>query len=236
MPTKPNKAGQQQPYVPQGNGDASGEYADNNSGSNKHFTNFKKLDEQPQEEVETASISDDSVKDESVKDESVKENQIETPKRDINTTIIPNLNDSQKIAIASSLAPYKDGTRQFDMKSFLLRLRWYGGSYGDLSKFSNEELANMVDYIREEINNEQISNDRVFYKKGKQWLKTTHKQLFDALGLKTYTEEEMKAAIEQKHQKDITMSKVQKEIKTGVKPCFLFNYLQNYTHSSILIV
>ena len=40
MPTKLNKAGQQQNYVPQGNGDASGEYADNASGSNKHFTNF----------------------------------------------------------------------------------------------------------------------------------------------------------------------------------------------------
>lgn len=46
MPTKRNKAGQQQPYVPQGNGDASGEYADNQSGSNKHFTNFKQP-EQP---------------------------------------------------------------------------------------------------------------------------------------------------------------------------------------------
>lgn len=41
MPTKPNRAGQQQNYVPQGNGDASGEYADHASGSNIHFTNFK---------------------------------------------------------------------------------------------------------------------------------------------------------------------------------------------------
>ena len=46
MPTKPNRAGQQQNYVPQGNGDASGEYADDQSGSNKHFTNFKQP-EQP---------------------------------------------------------------------------------------------------------------------------------------------------------------------------------------------
>ena len=41
MPTKPNKAGQQQEYVPAGNGDASGEYG-NQSGSNRHFDNFKK--------------------------------------------------------------------------------------------------------------------------------------------------------------------------------------------------
>ncbi len=44
MPTKPNRAGQQQSYVPAGNGDASGEYGDKSTGSNKHFTNFKKED------------------------------------------------------------------------------------------------------------------------------------------------------------------------------------------------
>ena len=37
MPTKLNRAGQQQNYVPKGNGDASGEYGDNNSGSNVHY-------------------------------------------------------------------------------------------------------------------------------------------------------------------------------------------------------
>ena len=50
MPTKPNRAGQQQNYVPKGNGDASGEYGDNATGSNKHFTNFKKPDETQQVE------------------------------------------------------------------------------------------------------------------------------------------------------------------------------------------
>ena len=37
MPTKPNKAGQQQPYVPAGNGDASGEYGEHGTGSNRHY-------------------------------------------------------------------------------------------------------------------------------------------------------------------------------------------------------
>ena len=41
MPTKLNKAGQQQEYVPAGNGDASGEYG-NQTGSNKHFQSFHK--------------------------------------------------------------------------------------------------------------------------------------------------------------------------------------------------
>lgn len=42
MPTKPNKAGNQQNYVPAGNGDASGEYGDNATGSNVNWTNFAK--------------------------------------------------------------------------------------------------------------------------------------------------------------------------------------------------
>ena len=44
MPKKPNRAAQLQNYVPAGNGDASGEYADEETGSNIHFTNFKKPD------------------------------------------------------------------------------------------------------------------------------------------------------------------------------------------------
>lgn len=46
MPKKLNKAGQQQNYVPAGNGDASGEYGDNATGSNIHFTAFKKPDDE----------------------------------------------------------------------------------------------------------------------------------------------------------------------------------------------
>ena len=42
MPTKPSSWGMQE-YVPAGNGDASGEYADG-EGSNRHFTSFKKPD------------------------------------------------------------------------------------------------------------------------------------------------------------------------------------------------
>lgn len=46
MPTKRNRAGEQQNYVEAGHGDASGEYGDNATGSNKHiqFTEFKKPD------------------------------------------------------------------------------------------------------------------------------------------------------------------------------------------------
>ncbi len=44
MPTKRNRAGNQQNYIEAGHGDASGEYGDNATGSNKHFTVFKKPD------------------------------------------------------------------------------------------------------------------------------------------------------------------------------------------------
>lgn len=47
MPTKMNKAGEQQNYVPSGNGDASGEYT-NEAGANKNFKTFKKQDESSQ--------------------------------------------------------------------------------------------------------------------------------------------------------------------------------------------
>ena len=53
MPTKPNRAGNQQNYVPAGNGDASGEYGDNATGSNIHFVNFKKPDESSYEKYTT---------------------------------------------------------------------------------------------------------------------------------------------------------------------------------------
>lgn len=44
MPTKRNRAGNQQNYIEAGHGDASGEYGDNATGSNKHFQSFKKPD------------------------------------------------------------------------------------------------------------------------------------------------------------------------------------------------
>ena len=52
MPKKPNRAAQLQNYVPAGNGDASGEYADEETGSNIHFTNFKKPETETQQKLQ----------------------------------------------------------------------------------------------------------------------------------------------------------------------------------------
>jgi len=57
MPTKPNRAGNQQNYVPAGNGDASGEYGDNESGSNIHFKVFKRPEDTTPKTYKTSSKS-----------------------------------------------------------------------------------------------------------------------------------------------------------------------------------
>lgn len=58
MPTKRNRAGQQQPYVPAGHGDASGEYGEHATGSNKHWVSPDDVKKQlgytkPQEKKES---------------------------------------------------------------------------------------------------------------------------------------------------------------------------------------
>lgn len=75
MPTKRNYGGKQQPYVPEGHGDASGEYANNEAGSNKHYASPDDVKlqlgyggEQPKQE--TATPKDLSDKLNGVKDNS----------------------------------------------------------------------------------------------------------------------------------------------------------------------
>ena len=62
MPTKPNKAGKQQPYVPAGHGDPSGEYAENNTGSNKNYASpddvKRQLGYTPEKKVESNTPKD----------------------------------------------------------------------------------------------------------------------------------------------------------------------------------
>lgn len=77
MPTKPNRAGNQQNYVPAGNGDASGEYSDNATGSNIHFVNFKKPDEVKQQESDKQETKNIGVK---IKNEGKEQPDISTIK------------------------------------------------------------------------------------------------------------------------------------------------------------
>lgn len=74
MPTKMNRAGNQQPYVPQGNGDASGEYADNERGSNVHYA----PKETPKSDSSTKSIDKPSEQ---------REKQTDNENIDVNTLV-----------------------------------------------------------------------------------------------------------------------------------------------------
>lgn len=54
MPTKPNRAGQEQPYVPEGHGDISGEYGEHGTGSNRNYTSPTDINKQLPYKVESA--------------------------------------------------------------------------------------------------------------------------------------------------------------------------------------
>lgn len=74
MPTKMNRAGNQQPYVPQGNGDASGEYADNERGSNVHYA----PKETPKSDISTKPVDKTSEQ---------REKQTDNENIDVNTLV-----------------------------------------------------------------------------------------------------------------------------------------------------
>ena len=81
MPTKINRAGNQQNYVPKGNGDASGEYGDNATGSNVHFQTFKKPEETKQK-TETKKPEEEKIKSNSETTiKAVKQNMTDSFKR-----------------------------------------------------------------------------------------------------------------------------------------------------------
>jgi hypothetical protein len=93
MPTKPNRAGQQQNYVPKGNGDASGEYGDNATGSNKHFTAFKQPDKTENKPIDTPNKAVEPPKEEVKANEQKPENKYlggSKEKSDFSATIYSN--------------------------------------------------------------------------------------------------------------------------------------------------
>ena len=146
MPTKRNRAGKQQNYVEAGHGDASGEYGDNATGSNKHFQVFKKPSRSG-----------------------------ELDKKQ--TTEIANYVISRKGLLNSDSNYYK---------RLINNLRYYEGSFGDLSKFSDEDLKDII----EEFGNLEVSEEPVYFKKGSKWMLTKNVGLLDKLGIEHFTKEQ----------------------------------------------
>ena len=97
MPTKRNKGGMQE-YIPAGNGDASGEYADD-SGSNKHFTNFSKnkSNENSQVKQNETNVEKSQTKDES-KQTNEKPKTIEERKANLRKTITGKFKGSDDVS------------------------------------------------------------------------------------------------------------------------------------------
>lgn len=146
MPTKRNRAGNQQNYIEAGHGDASGEYGDNATGSNKHFQVFKKPSRSG-----------------------------ELDKKQ--TTEIGNYVISRKGLLNSDSNYYK---------RLISNLRYYDGSFGDLSKFSDDDLKEII----EEFSNLEVSEEPVYFKKGSKWMLTKNVGLLDKLGIEHFTKEQ----------------------------------------------
>lgn len=193
MPTKRNRSNQQQPYVPAGNGDASGEYT-NESGSNKHFTSFKK----PDSVEETGSTPSVKAKDSSQITEIKDNNQlIEQVK---NNKVLETLTPKQRYEILNYINGRRDYIKEGKEEKLIGTLRYYTGTFGDLSKYSDDDLKSLFnDVLQTDF---RTSEDYSYIKKGAKWYRitSTQKQMYDIAGVKTYTEEEKLA----KESKDIS--------------------------------
>ncbi len=148
MPTKRNRSGKQQNYVEAGHGDASGEYGDNATGSNKHFTVFQKPKETRSKELTSKQIQE-----------------------------IGNYVLARKDLLKSDSNYYK---------RLINNLRYYNGSFGDLSGFSDEDLKDII----EEFGNLEVSEEPVYFKKGSKWMLTKNVGLLDKLGIEHFTKEQ----------------------------------------------
>lgn len=184
MPTKPNKAGQQQPYVPQGNGDASGEYADNQSGSNKHFTNFKQPEQPKAQEpqIEEPKINEPKI------NEPKGETQVEQPKEPEQVKSRWNeLSKKQKKDLGNYLnrvSSFMSQMSDYEKNNMIRLMRYYGGN--EMEGFTDEDLLNMAN----EFQNLPKSDNYVYFKDGAKWKLTKNTGLLEKQGIPYYTQEQ----------------------------------------------
>ena len=200
MPTKRNRAGEQQNYVPQGNGDASGEYADNQSGSNKHFTNFQ----QPE-------TSNDASKGEGTK-------------IDNGTTTETTPAEPIKKSLEEKYELGEDSKQKLKYR-LKLYMGWYGKNVatkklteqlldGELGSFIRPE--GIYSYQDAYPDMEQWINDNMpekyYYKKGNTWLSTYDNESYGMQNKKLYTESEYKEKLAKEQAKNLQQSKYDVEI------------------------
>lgn len=197
MPTKRNKAGQQQPYVPQGNGDASGEYADNQSGSNKHFTNFK----QP---GETTTKTDEVGAKFGIGGGTKETNQKKLKERlQFDDSIENRMKDDYKSYL-------RWGVSKGEIKARMTR-KLLDGEYGEIKRPRSEWQSQYEDFY-DSMNEwlEENKPQKYYYKRGNKWVETYDK--WDFSNRKYYTENEYQEKLAQEQIKNLKQSKYDVEV------------------------
>lgn len=159
MPTKPNRAGQQQNYVPKGNGDASGEYGDNATGSNKHFTAFKKPDETPEKSFSTFTKEPaaQEVKTEQPKEEVKSDKYIDDQKREWKNK----QNYETYISmITAGIMKHQDLDTEIERDNFKSQLR---SIFNDANTDALETISIVMDKASVEFTENKMNSNSSYY-------------------------------------------------------------------------
>lgn len=201
MPTKLNKAGNQQPYVPQGNGDASGEYADNQSGSNKHFTNFAKPDE-PNGTTEGGTVDVGSKF-------GIGGGTEETNKKKLKDRL--QFDDSVEKTLLREYKRYLNWGLSKDNIKERLTEHLINGDYGSFVRPRSEWQSKFEDFY-DSMNEwmEENKPQKYYYKKGNKWVETYDK--WDFSSRKYYIESEYQEKLAKEQVKNLKQSKYDVEI------------------------
>lgn len=201
MPTKRNKAGQQQNYVPKGNGDASGEYGDNATGSNKHFTNFKQP-EQPSgaTEGETTDVGSHF---------GIGGGTEETNKKKLKERL-PITEDIEEEMKKDYKRYLSWGYSKEQIKEKLTK-NLISNDYGDIVIPRNEWKSTYEDFYGSmEQWLDENKPEKYYYKRGNKWVETYDK--WDFSSRKYYTESEYQEKLAKEQAKNLKQSKYDIEI------------------------
>lgn len=141
MPTKINRGGFQQEYVPPGNGEASGEYGDS-TGSNKNFKSFKDPSKEGSKDSNTSAKTGSTVKTDTKPAVQVK------PKRDISRTFldekakvtINDKKDDEKTIRAGFQKMLESDAINDESREFIAQITEDGASIGFTKKLSHLSL------------------------------------------------------------------------------------------------
>lgn len=202
MPTKPSSWGIQE-YVPKGNGDASGEYADD-QGNNMHFTNFVNPNGNEQVDVKNDGVVDKPVEQPPI-EQPKEEPKVEGPKEP-NKGRFDELSQKQKFEIAKYILKNCNGKELYEDIDYLtdrLKSPYSRDRFGDLSNFSDDDLKDIINYIASQ---NKGSGEYVWFKDKGSWYMTDNTTAFDLSDTKYYTADEKVALENEKARKIVEKS------------------------------